>query len=210
VQLLRPIPWPILRSRAISLEITFPFARSDAVIYDVRLRWHGRAFISRAARFSDDDPPELTEETPFGAWDHKRDWLCDKLDAALATNRPQYWAPIDPFTKIAILPGTATLYQFCHWTTEEGRMDLAEERAAIDAVQSDEDEFTVHVWFDPTHQLRYVEDAERGGGDFGFSIYTERGPLSQFAKELRAEFNDCQSNRKMPPSGDDTLWRLTH
>jgi hypothetical protein len=199
----------ILRSKAIALEIVFPYSRSDAIIYDFRITWHGHDFISRAARFRDDDSPELTEATPFYAWDHRTDRLCDTFDRALSANRPQYWEPIDPFISIGVMRGTGTLWRFYDWATAKGQAELLDELAQFDAATSDEDEFTVHLQIDPAHNLRY-EESGVGSGDFGFTIYTERAPLSQFARELRSDFLDCQANRKMKPSPEDTLWRLTH
>jgi hypothetical protein len=198
----------ILRSKAMAMEITFPYARSDAVIYDFRITWHGRDFISRAARFREGDPPELTEATLFGTWDHETDRLCDTFERALATNRPEYWEAIVPSISIGITPGIGALWRFYSWATTDGQAQLSDELARLDARQSDEDEFTVHLSINPREYLRYEKNG--GGGNFGFKIYTERAPLAQFARELRNEFLDCQTNRMMAPSPDDTIWRLTH
>ena len=124
-----------LNAKSTSLEINFPYARSDAVIYEFRLQWLGQNIISSAARFNDapEDP-----SIPFQAWDHKKDRLCDTIDRALSKNSPQHWEPIDPFVGICIVPGSVDAFRFSYWISADGQEDLANEMNSFSQKESGE------------------------------------------------------------------------
>lgn len=188
-----------LRVQSTALEMTFPFAREDAVIYDFRCTWCGADIIAASVM------PEDTEGAPLGAWDYKRDRLCDTLDLALSSDSPQSWTPIDPFVTICILPGWVTPGEFSHWRDRPINPPAGKELSRSTGWGG---EFTVYIEFDAVHHLRYEPNC--GGLVFGFTLHTNRTDLRQFARDLRGEFIECQAQRKLPPSEDDTMWRLTH
>lgn len=183
-----------------ALLITFPFARSDAVIYDFRVTWHGRDLVSAKARFRDDEA-KRTEAEPFSAWDHEKNYLVPCFEKAASGSDGADWESIDPFTTIIITPGLESVWHF--------RVPDAHTDAPTPGVQTERDAFTVYLRLDPDHHLRYQGEAGRGG-ELIFSFYTNRKALSEFARQLRAEHEDCQANRKQDPSDDDTLWRMLH
>lgn len=188
-----------LRSQSSALEITFPYARHDAVIYDFRWTWLGADLIAAAVR------SEGAETAPLGAWDYKRDRLCDTFDLALDSKRPQSWTPIDPFVTICILPGWVTPGEFTHWHDQPINPTAGEE---FPRSWGRGDEFTVYIEFDAVHHLRY--EPKCGGLVFGFTLHTDQADLRQFCSDLRREFAECQAQRRSRPSEDDMLWRLTN
>ncbi len=136
----------ILGTTRHTLEIQFPYKRSDAVIYLFKLRWRGIDIVNPRVRMRSQQEG-ASDEVYFHTWDHKRDVLIDTIRNALSTNRATCWEPIVPYMHIGIFPGCMGTYSAYRLTTQEGQAELAEDCARLDANPTPEDHFTVQISF---------------------------------------------------------------
>jgi len=197
-----------LGTEGMTLEITYPYERADAVIVDFRVQWHGRDVVSTEVLQTWDDAPR-PEEAVFSAWQYEDDRLIRYMRESVEETVPTYWDPTDPTMSITFMPDCWGLYTLHRMLNDEKELPwvVGHLQCMRDDPKND-DKFAVNIDFSGSSELDYKPNAPETQGHFGFTIFTTRAQLRTFADQLQQEHETCRKERKMDSTDEDTLWRM--
>lgn len=199
-----------LGTQGMTLEITYPYERADAVIVDFRVQWHGRDIIRPEVldRWANRPVPK---DVVFSAWQHNEDRLSGVMRRAVAETRPTYWEPIDPAVSITCMPDGWNMYTLQQILNDE--KELARTQSNLQRKRdhpAEDDYFLVLASFNADTYLTFNHDMPCQSGGVQFTIGTTRSQLRAFADQLQEEHETCRKERKMDLTDYDAFWRALH
>lgn len=202
-----------LQSNDLTLEIKFDRFEEDWVAYEISFLWKNELIVNdnilKKSRWWD-----RRKYGTFLANDYKTDYLIETLKKSLATNKPEYWEPIEPDAKIGIYPEMYFPFLKDHWVDVEEtgeKVIQAEEQPAIseDLLEKQleplEDEtlstnkcnankyelFTIIVFVD-TYSFEGCTAYSSEG--ISLHIIATRKDLENFVTDLETEYNEFLRN----------------
>lgn len=178
-----------LKSGNLTLEIKFNRLEEDWIAYEISFLWKYKIIVNddvlKKNRWWD-----RRRYGSFLANDYEKDSLIETIKQVLATNKPEYWEPVEPDAKIGIYPEMYFPFLKDHWVTveETGEKIIQVEEPSEDEKQdtSKYELFTIMTFIDTYN----FEDCQSYSSE-GISLHliVTRKDLEKFVTDLEIEYN---------------------
>jgi hypothetical protein len=175
-----------LQSNDLTLEIKFDRFEEDWVAYEISFLWKNELIVNdnilKKSRWWD-----RRKYGTFLANDYKTDYLVETLKKSLATNKPEYWEPIEPDAKIGIYPEMYFPFLKDHWVDVEETGEKVIQADDTDLGTNKYELFTIIVFVD-TYSFEGCTAYSSEG--ISLHIIVTRKDLEKFVTDLEAEYNE--------------------
>jgi hypothetical protein len=179
-----------LQSNDLTLEIKFDRFEEDWVAYEISFLWKNELIVNdnilKKSRWWD-----RRKYGTFLANDYKTDYLIETLKKSLATNKPEYWEPIEPDAKIGIYPEMYFPFLKDHWVDVEETGEKVIQADDIDLDTNKYELFTIIVFID-TYSFEGCTAYSSEG--ISLHIIATRKDLEKFVTDLETEYNEFLRN----------------
>jgi hypothetical protein len=186
-----------LQSDNLALEIKFDIFEEEWVAYEISFLWKNEFIVNdnilKKSRWWD-----RRKHGTFLANDYEADSLIEIIKNCLATNKPDYWEPIEPDAKIGIYPEIYFPFLNDHWVTVEdtGEKVLQAEEQPKQERQTELSKDGQNTKYELFTIITFIDSYNFEGcssySSEGISLHmiATRKELEKFVIDLETEYNE--------------------